>query len=93
MMVMCCDVCGKETEVFVCASSMGAISFAYCKVCLTQGLEPYWAMVSYIACAGKFPDDINESYQKRVRYILKKLNISEEQFVKDVNNCIKEVNL
>lgn len=83
-----CDVCGKETEVYVCASSMGAISFAYCVDCLRDGLEPYNAMVAYISCAGKFPDNINEEYQERVRDILKGLGVSEEQFIKDVDKMI-----
>ena len=87
-----CDVCGKEVkETFVCASTMGAISFGYCEECLRQGLEPYSAVVAYISCAGRFPDDINETYQKHVKNILKCLNISEEQFIKDVNKSIKKM--
>jgi len=84
-----CDVCGKETEIYVCASTMGAVSFGYCKDCLMKGLEPYWAMVAYISCAGKFPEDINEQYQNRVKYILKGLNVSEEKFIEDVNKSIE----
>lgn len=86
-----CDVCGKETEVFVCASSMGAVSWAYCANCLKAGLEPYYSMVAYIACAGRFPDDINKEYQEHCRHILKGLGISEEQFVIDVDKAIKDM--
>ena len=86
-----CDVCGKETDIVVCASTMGAVSFAYCENCLQKELEPYRVMVSYIACAGRFPDDINENYQKLCRHILKELNISEEQFIKDVDECINRL--
>lgn len=82
---MKCDVCGKEENIHVHASTMGPISLAYCTACLEAGLEPYNIMVAYISCAGKFPEDINEKFQKRVRTILKGLNISEEQFIKDVN--------
>lgn len=57
-----CDVCGKRTAVAVCCGGYGAISFTYCQHCLDCGLEPYWAVVAYIACAGHFPRDINESY-------------------------------
>jgi hypothetical protein len=85
-----CDVCGKETEINVCASTMGPISLGYCKDCLVAGLEPYDIMVAYISCAGKFPEDINEQYQKHVRNILKGLNVSEEQFIEDVNKSIEE---
>jgi hypothetical protein len=86
-----CDVCGKETDVVVCASSMGATSYAYCEDCLNKGLEPYDAMVSYIACAGRFPDDINSTYQEHCRNILNELNISEDKFIADVDKCSLEL--
>lgn len=79
-----CAVCGKKTDVMVCASVFGATSYAYCEHCLSNYLEPYDAMVSYIGCAGYFPDDINEQYQKLCRHILKELGISEEKFIEDV---------
>jgi len=85
-----CDVCGKEEEIYVRSSTMGAISFAYCKDCLQKGLEPYNAVVAYISCVGRFPDDINENYQNYVRNILKELGISEEQFIKDVDKMNAE---
>ena len=83
-----CAVCGKKAEVVVCCSAFGAVSYAYCENCLTNGLEPYWAMVNSIACAGRFPEDISEEYQKLCRDILGKLGISEEQFISDVNKSI-----
>ena len=79
-----CNVCGKETDVVVCASAFGATSYAYCEHCCSNYLEPYDAMVSYIGCAGYFPDDINEQYQKLCRHILQGLGISEEKFIEDV---------
>jgi len=85
-----CDVCGKETEVVVCSSSMGAISFAYCENCFDKRLEPYGAMVAYVSSAGHFPEDINENYQKLCRHILSELNITEDQFIKDVDEAIRE---
>ena len=86
-----CDVCGIETDIYVCASSMGALSLGYCKDCLREGLEPYEIMVSYIACAGHYPKDINEDYQRYVRHILVGLNKTEDQFIKDVEKCIGEM--
>ena len=87
-----CDVCGKENvHINVRASIMGPVSFAYCDDCLDKGLEPYGAMVSYIACAGHFPEDINPAYQDHVRKILKGLGKSEEEFIKDVNDAIKDL--
>ena len=85
-----CDVCGRETKTYVAASAFGAMSFAYCKECLEKGAEPYSAMVSYIACAGHFPEDINPQYQAYCRHVLAALDISEEQFIKDVKQAIQD---
>ena len=86
-----CDVCSREAEIHVCASTMGAISLGYCSECLNNGLEPYNIMVSYIACAGSFPEGINEEYQRHIRHILNTLGVSEEQFINDVNKTIDEI--
>lgn len=86
-----CDVCGNIGKVVVCSSSMGAISYAYCEDCYNESLEPYEHMVAYISCAGHFPKDINKTYQDLCRHILNKLNISEEQFIKDVEESIKDM--
>lgn len=91
MAICTCDVCGKETTVYVRSSTMGAISFAYCRDCLNKGLEPYGAMVAYISCAGRFPDDINEVYQKHVRGILAKLGVPEEKLIKDVDCLLHSI--
>ena len=80
-----CDVCGKQTDVIVCCSAFGAISYAYCEHCFNNRLEPYYAMVDYISCAGLFPEDINEEYQALCRHIIKELGISEEKFIADVD--------
>ena len=88
---MKCDVCGKESKIFVACSAYGPISFAYCEDCASNGREPYSAIVAYIACAGHFPEDINEAYQKDVRRQLVLHGVSEEQFIQDVEDCIKEM--
>lgn len=80
-----CDVCGKQTNVVVCASVMGAVSFAYCKDCLEAGAEPYGVMVSRVASCGNWPDSINAEYQRIVRNGLKYLGVSEEKFTHDVD--------
>ena len=87
-----CDVCGKETYVVVCASSMGAISYSYCNDCLTKGLEPYGGMVAYISCAGSYPEDINRKYVEYIRRVLKELGRSEEEFIIDINKANEEFN-
>lgn len=86
-----CAVCGKKTDVIVCCSAFGAMSFAYCKDCWDNQLEPYSAMVSYISCAGYFPDDINEEYQALCRHILNGLGVSEEKFIEDVKKENEEI--
>ncbi len=86
-----CAVCGKETEVTVCCSAFGAVSYAYCDHCLVNHLEPYSAMVADISCSGRFPDDINQQYQDLCRHILNDLGISEEQFIVDVDKSIKDM--
>lgn len=86
-----CNVCGKDADVVVCASVFGATSYAYCEECLSNYLEPYDAMVSYISCAGLFPDDINEEYQNLCRHVLKGLGISEEKFIEDVKRLNEEI--
>jgi len=83
-----CDVCGKETDVVACSSAFGGETFAYCNECWKAGAEPYGHMVSFIAAAGHFPEDINLNYQYMVRAILKYLNIKEEKFIKDVEKSI-----
>lgn len=84
-----CRVCGKPEnrpteEHVVVGSVFGAFSYTLCKDCLKQGKEDYHNMVSYIACAGRWPDDINEAYQQEVRRQLKLHNKTEEEFAKDV---------
>ena len=82
-----CSVCGKQADVVVCASAFGATCYAYCENCLSNYLEPYDAMVTYISCAGIFPDDISPDYQRLCRHILRELGISEEKFIEDVNKA------
>lgn len=82
-----CDVCGEDTKVVVCASSMGAISYSYCEDCLRKGLEPYNGIIAYISCAGNFPNDINPSYVEEVRRMLRELGKTEEEFIQDCDKA------
>ena len=82
-----CDCCGKIKDVVTAASAFGG-SYSYCMDCLNKGAEPYHAMVDYIACAGRFPDDINDTYYALVRMALEGLGVSVEQFRKDVDGAI-----
>ena len=85
-------MCGQQQKVAVLASTVGPISFAYCEQCLEAGAEPYWALVSYIAGAGEWPDGISQAYQDFVRRNLQYHQKSEEEFASDVKQCIDEMN-
>lgn len=78
----------KKTDVAVFASQFGPISFAYCADCAKAGAEPYGAVVSYIACAGPWPDAINQKYQEIVREQLKFHGVTDGRFAQDVQSCI-----
>lgn len=83
-----CDVCDTDAPVVVLASSVGPVSFAYCRTCHDKGLEPYYAIVAHFACAGL---DINDQYRYQVKDILAELQISEDQFVADVRKFMVEL--
>lgn len=87
-----CSCCGEEKEVSVTASSLGAFSFAYCADCLTAGVEPYGALVSYIACAGNYPEDINPRWLDFIKHNLEFYDKTEEQFKNDVMKANEEMN-
>ena len=86
-----CDCCKKwVSNTYAVSSAFGAFTIGICDECLNSGRDSYGLMVSYIACAGRFPDDINEAYQEEVRYQLKLHGKTEEQFIKDVDDCNKD---
>lgn len=86
-----CEVCGKETMVVVCSSSMGPFSFAYCEDCLRAGAEPYWFLVNVISMSGTWPDSVNEACQEKIRSVLKYLSRSEDDFKADVYKANHEL--
>lgn len=85
-----CDVCGNPART-VAASAYGPISYAFCDDCLEKGLEPYKGVVAYTACAGHFPDDINEEYRADIRRMLPLWGKTEEEFIRDVEKAIEEL--
>ena len=86
-----CAVCGRAAPVYVACSGYGPVSIAYCESCLRNAMEPYSIVVAYIACAGRFPKDINEAYQRDVRRMLPLWGKSESEFIRDVNEAIREM--
>lgn len=83
-----CDCCNKNEAIGVFASTMGAVSLAYCKDCLSKGIEPYDMMVSYISCGCNSFDDMNSTYKKIVKANLDFYDKTIEEF----NNDIEEIN-
>lgn len=84
-----CDCCKKDlnnhpTNGHVCSSGYGPVSYRYCSECLTGGIEPYKAIVSYIACIGNKITDVNEVYQISIMKNLLFYKKSITQFEKDL---------
>lgn len=85
----CCVACGRlDTEGLVVCSGFGAFSDSICLSCISEGREVYQQVVNYIADAGRWPDDINETYQEEVRRQLRLHNKTEEEFAADVDATI-----
>ena len=45
-----CNVCNKNESIVVCCSSMSPTSYAYCKKCHSEGLEPWHELVAAGFC-------------------------------------------
>lgn len=85
-----CDVYGKREAVQIACSAYGATSYAFCPECLSNSLEPYGAVVSCIACAGHFPQDIRREYVEDVRRMLPLWGKPKEEFIRDVETMIDQ---
>ena len=86
-----CDVCGQRSVKAVAASAYGPVSFGYCCECLSKGLKPYGSVVAYIASAGHFPGDINETYRLDVRRMLPLWGKTEAEFIRAVDAMIQRM--
>lgn len=83
-----CAVCGKETKVVVRASSCGPISLAYCKNCLSSGLEPYDLLVTeYSFLLRKDAMDFAKRNEKIFKEFYKK---TPEEFIEDCEDKQRE---
>jgi glycine cleavage system protein P-like pyridoxal-binding family len=83
-----CNVCGKETKVVCLASSMGPVSWAYCASCCEKGLEPYSNIVAYLSDFDL--KDLDPKFADKIRYMLKELGKTEEEFIADCEKMRKE---
>lgn len=82
-----CDVCGKETKTFAACSACGGISFAYCKECLSKGLEPYDALVGMAL----YFDEISEDFKQQILLpSLKFYGKTPKEFDKDVDKDLDD---
>ena len=82
-----CDVCGKTTLCVSVCGAYGPVSYSICQNCLIQGKEPYNLIVDYISLAGRYPQDINETYREAVKEQLILHEKTEEEFSR-VDDCI-----
>jgi hypothetical protein len=86
-----CEACGaKNVKGAVACSLFGSYSGSWCEKCLREGRDSYSQMVSYISCAGPWPDGINESFQEEVRRQLKLHNKTEEEFKRDLDKMLED---
>lgn len=86
-----CAVCGHDGETFVACSICGGISLAYCKECLKVGAEPWYDLATYIAfSSAKYPEEISEQFCDAVKGTCERLNKTEEDFIKTVDDILNE---
>lgn len=83
-----CDVCGKEEKVAVFASSMGAVSFAYCEDCCKRGLEPYSAIISCFSTLSS--EDAKDFYNKNEKIMNEFYHKTQTEFCDDVARTTEE---
>ncbi len=95
-----CDVCSKTPTVAVLASSLGAMSDAYCAECASAGLEPYDNIVGLAFCIDGL-DNAREDFQPMINASLAKAGKTREeadadaqeiqaQYVRDVERSMAE---
>ena len=85
-----CEACGaKNVKGLVACSLFGAYTGSWCEECLREGRDSYTQMLNYIADAGRWPEDINETFQVEVRRQLKLHNKTEEEFKQDIDKLVE----
>lgn len=78
-----CDCCDAKGHVLVRASSCGAVSFAYCKKCISSGREPYGAVVASLYGIGSM-DEVAKWFQPVIAIVLKAEGKTVEELFQDV---------
>ena len=69
----------------LCSYVLISYSACFCADCLRSGTIPYWIATSNTECAGGW-DNCIEEWKGVVNDTLKHLNITMEQFLKDVED-------
>ena len=77
-----CDVCG-EPAVTVSTSAAGAVTFAYCQSCFSEGREPLWAVVASLYGVESW-EDISPDYIPVVEAAMKAAGWDREQLLAEV---------
>lgn len=85
-----CEVCNKNEGIVVCAMPGVPASFSYCEVCLKANAHPYAVVVGNTACINGM-QNAGGWWVELVEDTLKHLGKSREQFDKDVEQAIKEM--
>lgn len=85
-----CDVCGNPS-IGVASSSLGAMSLAYCKWCVRNSFEPYYALVGFEFCVG-FKDEDMSWLQRNLLVVGKTLENLRDDAIKLQQNYEKELN-
>ena len=83
-----CEVCGNKAKVAVLASSMGPCSFAYCKDCLSKGLEPYSAIIGCYSSTDA--DSINDFADRNEKVLSEFYHKTKEEFISECTKAKEE---
>ena len=78
-----CEVCRTRPFIGVGSSSLGPVSVAVCQVCLAQGYEPMWVIISALMGVTSF-DGVTDEAAKVMRDSIAFHEVTEEQLWQQV---------
>ena len=81
-----CDVCGSSDFAGIACSPFGPVSFSYCKICATNGYEPWGTLVT--AIDGRTPlKEYEPWFQEMIDRNLKFHNKTWEDLQQEAQDC------
>lgn len=83
-----CEVCRKNPAVGVASGACGAVSSAYCKVCLERGAEPWGYLVGYLFTVGR--EDVHPSYHEIIKASCEVVGKTVDEFWEECERVIGE---